>query len=305
MKQKVFITGSNGLLGQKLLEAFRSENDFEIIAGSKGEDRTPGDLINHEYRSLDITDRDAVNLMFEEIAPDILINCAAMTHVDACEDQREACYDLNVNAVRYLAEACADEGTHLIHISTDFIFDGTAGPYKEDDKPRPTHYYGESKRLSEQVIRETLSHYSILRTVLVYGIIHDLHRSNIVLWAKKAMEEQQPIKIVNDQFRTPTLAEDLAAGCVLAAKKSAFGTYHISGKDFLSILELVKKIADFWNLSIDCVEEISSDTLDLKADRPLVTGLDISKAIAELGYQPHSIEEGLALVDQQLKSFNN
>lgn len=304
MRKKVLITGSNGLLGQKLLEAFRKEKNFEIIASSKGKDRTPQEHINHNYVSLDITQEEEIVACFDKHQPDVLINCAAMTNVDACEDNREACYKLNVAAVDYMADACLKYDTHFVHLSTDFIFDGTAGPYKEDSPAKPTCYYGESKLLSEEILQQKLKRYSILRTVLVYGIIHDLHRSNIVLWAKKALEAKQEMKIVNDQFRTPTLVEDLANACLLATKKEAFGLYHISGKDFLSILELVKKIADFWGLETDTVIEISSDSLDLRADRPLVTGLDISKAIEELGYQPHSIGEGLALVDQQLKTLN-
>lgn len=304
MSKKVFITGSNGLLGQKLLEAFRNEKSFEVIATSKGKDRTPIENVNHKYASLDITNQVEVVDLFRKYQPDILINCAAMTNVDACEDHREACYALNVTAVDYMADECLKYNTHFIHLSTDFIFDGANGPYKEDAVANPTCYYGESKLLSEQILQQKLTRYSILRTVLVYGIIHDLHRSNIVLWAKKALENKQEMNIVNDQFRTPTLVEDLAAACLLTVKKEAFGVYHISGKDFLSILELVKRIADFWHLQTDVVNEISSDSLDLRAQRPLVTGLNISKAIEELEYQPHSITEGLKLVDQQLKTLN-
>lgn len=305
MSKKVFITGSNGLLGQKLLSAFLQEEGFQIIAGSKGEDRTPKKQIQHEYVSIDITDKEALEILFKEHKPDILINCAAMTNVDACEDHRDACYHLNVSAVGYMADLCLEYNTHFIHLSTDFIFDGAAGPYTEEINASPTCYYGETKLISEQILQQKLSQYSILRTVLVYGVIHDLHRSNIVLWAKKALENKQEMKIVNDQYRTPTLVEDLAAACLLVVKKEAFGVYNIAGKDFLSILEFVKIIADFWKLETDNVKEISSDSLDLRANRPLVTGLDISKAVKELGYQPHSISEGLTLVDLQLKKLVN
>ena len=305
MNKKVFITGSNGLLGQKLLNAFQKEDAFKVIAGSKGSDRTPINEIQHVYVSIDITEKEALASLFKQQQPDILINCAAMTNVDACEDKRDICYELNVSAVEYMADLCLEYGTHFIHLSTDFIFDGADGPYNEESKADPTCYYGETKHVSEQILQQNLSRYSILRTVLVYGVIHDLHRSNIVLWAKKALENKQEMKIVNDQYRTPTLVEDLAAACLLVAKKEAFGVYNIAGKDFLSILEFVKVIADFWGLETDTVKEISSDSLDLRASRPLVTGLDISKAVGELGYRPHSISEGLTLVDQQLKELVN
>jgi dTDP-4-dehydrorhamnose reductase len=187
-----------------------------------------------------------------------------------------------------------------VHVSTDFIFDGIDGPYREEDQPAPLSYYGESKLAAEQLVLESGLPAAIVRTVLVYGIAEDMSRSNIVLWAKGALEKNQPIKVVDDQFRTPTLAEDLAMGCFLAATKKAEGIFNISGKDFMSIRELVGRVAIYFNLDDSLVETVSSRTLNQKAKRPPRTGFILDKAEKELGYQPHSFEEGIAIVMSQL-----
>ena len=143
--------------------------------------------------------------------------------------------------------------------------------------------------------------WAIARTVLVYGVADKMSRSNIVLWAKDALEKGKAINVVNDQWRTPTLAEDLEDGCISIAKQKAKGFYNISGEDFMSIDELVKRVADFWNLEASIISTVSSDTLNQPAKRPPRTGFILKKAKSELGYKPHSFEEGLAVVDQQLK----
>ena len=241
MKKKVLITGSNGLLGQKLIDLYLTKTDKIVIGSGVGLCRHP-QKENFQYIELDITNEAQVNFKLNEIAPDTIINTAAMTNVDACESDHEGCDKLNVNAVQYLVNASNAIGAHLIHISTDFIFDGTHGPLSENEIPKPLSYYGWSKYKGELEVTDKCKYYTILRTVLVYGVVSDMSRSNIVLWAKGALEKQQPMKVVNDQFRTPTLAEDLAMGCFLAESKFARGIFNISGKD------IVGHFTEFWGL---------------------------------------------------------
>lgn len=139
--------------------------------------------------------------------------------------------------------------------------------------------------------------YSILRTVLVYGKVADMSRTNIVLWAHGALRDGKKANVVTDQFRTPTLAEDLAMGCFLAAEKQAQGIFHIAGKDYMSVIELVERVAKFYGFSMEHISRVDSSTLNQPAKRPPDTGLDIEKARRELGYEPHSFEEGLALMN--------
>lgn len=299
MKKRILISGANGLLGQKLTDLYLQKPDKEVLLSGIGPSRHPlSSSIN--YTELDITDQKAVDRLFEDFKPDTLIHTAAMTNVDACETDREGCDRLNVEAVRYLALACRKHGTHMVHVSTDFIFNGTHGPLDENEIPDPLSYYGLSKLKGEQIVQELVPVWTILRTVLVYGVVSDMSRSNIVLWAKSALEKQQSVKVVDDQYRTPTLAEDLATGCFLAENLNAKGIFNISGKDFMSIYELVERVAAFFGLKMDNVQRTDSSSLSQPARRPPVTGFIIDKARRELHYEPHSFEEGLAMVKTQL-----
>lgn len=301
---KILITGSNGLLGQKLVKLLANKNDIEVLATSVGENRIRK-ISGFNYASLDITNKNEVEEVFSRFKPNVVINTAAMTNVDACEDKKEECWNLNVNAVKNLIVASEKYDTHLIHLSTDFVFDGENGPYKEEDKPNPLSYYGESKYEAEKLLQQSKIKWSIVRTIIVYGVVEDMSRSNIVLWAKQALEKGNPLTIVNDQFRMPTLAEDLAYACWLIAEKSATGIYNICGKDFMSVLELVNRVADFYGYDKSIITPIASSSLNQAAKRPPKTGFVLDKAYKELEYSPCSFEEGLAIVTEQLKSLNH
>ena len=297
MSKSILITGSNGLLGQKLVHLLKEKNN--VIASSKG-----SCLISNQsdfiYHSLDITDEEAIFETFEKYKPDAVINTAAMTNVDGCEDQKELCDKINVRAVEYLSKACEQYDTHLIHISTDFIFDGENGPYSEDDIANPLSYYGLSKWKSEKVLQDSSCKWAILRTIILYGIAESLQRNNIVLWGRKALKEGQTLNIIDDQFRSPTLAEDLAQACRLVVEKQATGIYNATGKDIMSIYEMVERMADFYQCDKSQINRISSSTLNQKAKRPPKTGFLLNKIINQLGYAPHSFEEGLALLEKQI-----
>ncbi len=302
--KNILITGSNGLLGQKLVQSLVNRGNVKVIATSVGDNR----MIKKDgyiYEPLDITDKTAVGAVFVKYKPDVVINTAAMTNVDACESKREECWQLNVTAVQNIADVIKEKklSTHLIHLSTDFIFDGNKGSeYVETDIPNPLSYYALSKFESEKVLAKSSIKWAIARTIIVYGIVDNMSRSNIVLWAKDALTKGQKINVVDDQFRSPTLAEDLAEGCILIADKGATGIYHISGKETMSILELVYKVADVWKLDKSLVTPSKSNTLNQPAKRPPYTGFIIDKAKRDLGYNPHSFVEGLEILAKQLQN---
>jgi dTDP-4-dehydrorhamnose reductase len=300
--KKILVTGSNGLLGQKLTDAILNTNKFHLIATSKGANRHPV-KDGYDYAEMDIADEQSVAAVINKYQPDVVINTAAMTNVDLCEVEKEQCWMLNVTAVSYLINSCKANNIQLVHLSTDFIFDGEDGPYLEDAAANPLSYYGASKWAAEELLQQSGVHFVILRTIIVYGIVNDMSRSNIVLWAKGALEKGSPINVVNDQWRMPTLAEDLADICLLAAEKGAQGVYNASGKDLMSILELVEKVADYYGLDKSLINAITTDSLNQTAKRPKRTGFILDKSIRELGYQPHSFEEGIAIMEQQLKSI--
>lgn len=302
--KKILVTGSNGLLGQKLTDAARKDLELAYIASSRGDNRYATDE-GYMYISLDITDHHQVTSMIKTLQPDVIINTAAMANVDACEKDPEGSYTLNVAAVANLISICEAYPIHLIHLSTDFVFDGEDGPYKEEDKPKPLSTYGRHKVEAEKLLQQSTCHWSVVRTILVYGIVQDMSRSNIVLWAKNALENRQEISVVNDQWRMPTLAEDLAIACITIAKKGEKGIFHIAGKDLLSIDEMVEAVAAYYHLDDSFISKISSADLKQDALRPKRTGFVLDKAYKTLNYAPHSFEEGIKLMDLQLKEIMN
>jgi dTDP-4-dehydrorhamnose reductase len=296
---KILVTGANGLLGQKLSAILINDKNVEPILTARG--KAAFAVSRGTFVNMDITNAAEVEQVLNTERPDVVINTAAMTMVDQCETDRELCWNANVNAVQNLINGCKKVKAHLIHVSTDFIFDGTRGPLDENEKPAPVNFYGESKLAAENLILNSSIDWAILRTVLVYGITEDLSRSNIVLWVKENLEKQKNIKVVNDQWRTPTLAEDLAQGCYLAAMKKAKGIFNISGKDFMTPYDIAIRTAEFFKLDKSFITATDSTQFKQPAKRPARTGFIIDKARKELGYEPHSFEEGLAILSQQIK----
>ncbi|WP_439128738.1 SDR family oxidoreductase [Polaribacter sp.] len=296
---KVIITGSNGLLGQSLLTLFLKEKDkYQIFGFSRGKNRSG--RTDFEYVSIDITNESKLKNQVNKIKPDFIINTAAMTQVDDCETNKQACDTLNVAVVKWLTEISSTINCHLIHISTDFIFDGKKGNYKETDTPNPLSYYGWSKLKSEEVLTNSKIDFTILRTILVYGKVYDMSRNNIVLWVKKMLEEQKEITIVNDQFRTPTYVVDLAMACKLAIDKKATGVFNVASNTLLSIYEIAQEIAACFELNKCLIKPISTATLNQTAPRPAKTGFDLTKTNNQLGLYPKSFKEDLKRFKEKL-----
>ncbi len=290
---KILITGANGLLGQHLVKLILNATKHEVQATSKREPRQVIQDNRIHYYSLDITDGMAVNLMMEKLAPDIIIHCAALTQVDECEQQPIKAWEINVTATRFLVDAAKKINAFMVFVSTDFVFDGIHGPYRETDDVNPVSYYGSTKVAAEKAVSESGLPYAIVRTCLLYGNILFGTRSNIVSWVKENLEAGKKIKVVSDQWRTPTYIEDLAKGIVLIAEKKATGLFHISGKDFLSPYDMAIATADYLHLDKTLIEKVDASVFTQPAKRPATTGFIIDKAKEVLGYDPVSFREGL------------
>ncbi|MCP9756316.1 SDR family oxidoreductase [Lacihabitans sp. CCS-44] len=297
--KKILVTGSNGLLGQKLIEKLSKTENIEVIATARGENRLPF-AENYKFVSLDITKKEEVEIVFDTEKPDVVIHTAAMTNVDQCETEKDACWDLNVKAVEYLLEASKKHNSFFVHLSTDFIFDGKEGPYDEKAEANPLSFYGWSKYAAEKLVINSDVKWAIARTVLVYGIAHDMSRTNIILWVKNSLEQGKNINLVNDQWRTPTLAEDLADGCILIAQKEAEGIFNISGKNLLNPFQMAIMTADYFNLDKSLITEVDGTKFTQPAKRPAKTGFILDKPIAVLGYNPKTFQEGIAFVAEQI-----
>jgi dTDP-4-dehydrorhamnose reductase len=291
---KMMITGSNGLLGQHLIKMLIETTTYQIIATGRGENRLPFVFSDrYQYFDLDITDGLAVHDFILSEKPAVIIHAAAMTQPDHCELNPVDCWNVNVTATRFLVDAAESIDAKFIYISTDFVFDGLHGPYKETDATGPVNYYGSSKLAAEKSVMESKLQWVVVRTVLVYGNILIGNRSNVISWVKENLESNRPIKVVNDQLRTPTYAEDLARGILLVLKKNATGIFHISGEEQMSPYDMALATADYLNLDKSLITKVNADTFTQPARRPLKTGFIIDKAKKELNYQPLSFKESL------------
>ena len=277
------------------------DNELEVVATARGANRLYFEE-GYKFMSMDISDAANVKEVITSEKPDVVINTAAMTNVDQCELEQDACWVANVDAVQHIVDACELSGSFLLHLSTDFIFDGTKGPLSEDEKPNPVSHYGESKLAAERILMNSKLDWAIARTILVYGIVPKMSRSNIILWVKNSVEAGKEIKVVNDQWRTPTLAEDLAMGCYLIAKQKAMGVFNISGKDLLTPYEMAQKVVAYFDLDGSLITEADSSTFSQPAKRPPRTGFIIDKAREVLGYGPKSFDEGIAILANQLEA---
>ena len=289
----ILITGANGLLGQHLVKKLL-DRGHTVIATGKGPSRLPFNPDERfSYHQMDIVDGPFVNSLLMTLHPEVIIHAAAMTQVDECEENKIDCWNINVTATRFLVDSAKEINAKFIFLSTDFVFDGIHGPYAEDAEPNPVNYYGSSKWGAEKAVMESGLEWMIVRTVLVTGNPLSGTRQNIVTWVKEKLEKGEKIKVVDDQYRTPTYVEDLADGIVLALEKNATGIFHISGKDTLTPYSIALATARLLKLDEKLVEKADSRSLGLTATRPPRTGFVITKAEQELGYKPHSFDESL------------
>jgi dTDP-4-dehydrorhamnose reductase len=215
-----------------------------------------------------------------------------MSKPDDCEVYQELAFNVNVTGTKNILLAAEKGKSFIIFISTDFIFDGEQGIYKEEDESHPVNYYGETKVHAEELVKKYNYAFAIIRTILVYGKPLS-GKNNILTIVKEKLEKGEKYKVVNDQVRTPTYVEDLASAIITVIEKKATGIYHIGGKDVLTPYEMACKTADYLGLDKSLIRKVTQADFSQPAQRPLKTGFNISKAETELGYRPVSFEEGL------------
>lgn len=299
---KILITGANGLLGQKLVSFLGHDPQKIVLATGQGPCRILHLPENVRYQTMDISQEAEVRQVILDFRPQVIIHAAALTNVDTCELEPEKCQLLNVTATKYIISAAEATNGHLIHLSTDFIFDGEHGPYDEAAEARPISIYGQSKLDAETAVMAAHCPWAIVRTILVFGIAPGLSRGNIILWVKENLEKGKQIQVVDDQFRTPTLAEDLADGCIRIANQKATGIFNIGGKELLTPYAMALETAAFFHLDASLINKATAATFSQPARRPPQTGLVIDKAREILGYDPHSFHEGIAILARQLSA---
>lgn len=298
IKQRILIIGSNGMLGQRVVELFSKRENCELHLASAEEKSF---FAEYDYTKIDITVKKEVKNLIEKFYPDFIINLAAYTNVDKCETEKELSWSVNVNAVEYMAKYAVVTDSHLIHISSDYVFDGQDGPYTETDLPNPISYYGRTKLASENIIKKFNIPSTTIRTNVLFGNAK-FGRPDFVKWVVNSLQEKQKIRIVTDQFNNPTYLDDLASGIGEIVNLKKVGLYNLGGSEFLDRYEFTKKIAEYFNLDFDLVEPITTDVLKQPALRPLKSGLINLKAETELNYKPRKLNECFSLMQ---KDWNN
>ena len=295
IKKRILVIGVNGMLGQRIIHFFSTRENIQLLGCSF----EPAPCFNNvDYKSCDITKREAIKDIVLDFYPDYIINAAAFTNVDLCETERETAWKINVKGVEYLAEASRIIDAHLIHFSTDYVFDGTKGPYDERAKPNPLSYYGRTKLASENVLKISGAYYTVLRTNVLYGIADN--RPDFVRWVVASMEKGTKIRIVIDQINNPTYIDDLVRAIDKVLEYKKYGIYNIGGREFISRYDFTLRIADYFNLDKSLITPIRTDELKQPAKRPLHSGLITIKAESELEFKPHSINETLSIMKKEL-----
>jgi dTDP-4-dehydrorhamnose reductase len=285
----VFITGANGLLGQHLVEFFSRVH--KVFASDLDPDPF-FPFTNVRYEPLDILDKDKLKSLISSFEPELIINAAAYTDVDGCEINKEKAWEVNVKGVENLIEICKKDKIKLVHISTDYVFDGKNGPYSEDDLPCPMNYYGKTKLESELKIKESGIDFIIVRTNVLYGVGRKIN-PNFFTWVLNKLKNKEKINVVTDQFNNPTLVDDLARAILKLADKKFSGIINIAGSEYLSRFDFAKKIAKEFELDENKINPIKTEDLKQKAPRPYKGGLRIDLAKNILQTYLSDVNKGL------------
>jgi dTDP-4-dehydrorhamnose reductase len=295
---RIMITGSNGLLGQKIVELLSRSSSYNLLLTSKQE-RSVFSESSLTYRQLDASKRHDVKAVVDEFEPEVIINTAAVTNVDQCETERELAWHVNVGSVENLIHSAKLVGAKIIQISTDYIFDGKNGPYSEDDRPNPLSYYGRTKLASENLLKTSGMSFAIARTMVLYGTGYSV-KTNFALWLLKNLSDGKPTRVIDDQIGNPTLADDLAYGVVKILELGRSGIYHISSPDLVSRYDFALALTKVFHLDKKLLTPIKSSSLKQAAPRPLKSGFITLKAQVELGLRLSGIQQGLTILKNQI-----
>lgn len=298
--KRILITGSNGLLGQKLVELMSNSSNYTMLLTSKQE-LSVFENDQLQYRQLDTRQKPAVQSIVEEFEPDVIVNTAAMTDVDKCELEREVAWRSNVTGVENLIRAAKLSGSKLIHLSTDYVFDGKSGPYSELDRPNPISYYGRTKLASENLVQTSGIPAAIIRTMVLYGIGVKV-KTNFALWLLKNLSEGKPVRVVDDQIGNPTLAEDLAYGILKVIELDRKGLYHMAGPDLVSRYDFAVALARLFSFNKKMITPVKTSLMKQQAKRPLKSGLITLKAHTDLGLALSGVEQGLTMLKNQINA---
>ena len=286
---RVLVLGSNGLLGQAMQHKF---SQVHQVTASSVEEHNFLPKLTLPYIRADLTSRADVRHLIAETAPEIIVNTAAYTNVDGCEDEREKCWAVNVLAMENILEASYEKKPIIVHISTDYVFDGEQGHYRETDEPNPRGNYARSKMAAENILNGADFEYIIARTQILYGTGNGV-RPNFVTWLIGSLRKDKPVRIVTDQIGSPTYAPDVAEAVSRLLEKEIYGLFHVSSPDTLSRYDFALQVAEVFELDASLIHEITTDMLQQKSPRPVNSSFILDKLYNNINWQPRSTEEAL------------
>jgi dTDP-4-dehydrorhamnose reductase len=284
---KLLITGASGLLGSKLCElAIRKKH--EVYSAYNQHEPLHGKPVQ-----FDVSDKNAVQRIFQKINPEAVVHAAALTNVDKCETQKELARKINLEGTENIAESCKEHQAFLIHISTDYVFDGEKGMYKETDKPSPINHYGLTKLRGEEHVKNLLDEYCIARASVIYGAVPATGKINFALWLLNKLKRKEKVTIVTDQWNSPTLNTNLANMILEVLERKLTGIFHLAGATRISRYEFAKLLAETFSLDKNHITPVSSKDIKWNAKRPKDSSLNVSKAFRTLKSKPLRINEAL------------
>jgi dTDP-4-dehydrorhamnose reductase len=296
--KRILICGSNGLLGQRLALMLSTQTEYEVLNTSHHRSF----VFDHrlfDYTQLDITRRGDVRSLVGSFHPDVILNAAGATDVDWCEGHREEAWRVNVAGAEHLIEAARKVGAHLIHVSTDYVFDGLHGPYDEEASPSPVNYYGRTKLAAENALRLSDVQWSIVRPIVLYGFGLSV-RSNFALWVVENLRKKHLIRCLTDQISNPTAVTDVAMAMLRIFELGKEGVFHVCGSDRVSRYDFARETALIFDLDPGLIQPATLAELKQTARRPPVTGFITLKSETTLGIKPMGIHQGLTLFRREL-----
>ena len=295
---KLLITGASGLYGSKLAK-MAVERNFEVYSCDVQESLVCGNFVK-----FDVSNKEQVAEAFKRVKPDVVIHAATLTDVDKCELNKEFAWKINVEGTKNIVESARNAGSFLMYISTDYVFNGEKGMYTEQDKPDPINHYGLTKLKAEELVK-ALDEYFIARPSVIYGSTPALGKVNFALWLIETLRKGERVKIVTDQWNTPTLNASLAEMTLEAAERRLTGTFHMCGATRVSRFEFAQLIAETFGLDKSLIDPVLSSQFSWPAKRPMDSSLDTTKAQQTLKNKPLEIHEALKRLKLELSSVSN
>lgn len=291
MSKKILITGASSKTGEALYDIITKETDYKVFLVSSQAEilKLEPNAVAFECSAIDHQKLRGICI---EVEPDYIVNCAALTDVDYCEENKKLAQELNVKAVENLTSVAKILNSGLIQISTDYIFDGLKGPYLEDAKPNPINYYGKTKLAAENIVLQSQLNFAILRTSVLYGK-SNYDKINFVDKVIDNAERELPLNAIDSLYGNPTLTIDLALTILKIIEKNKSGIYNAAGSDYLNRFEFAESIFDIFKLDKSFLKKIKASELKLKAKRPAKAGLINLKASTDLGVKFVGVESGL------------